>query len=949
MLTSRNELSFHPAALPEAVSRKKKHPCPRYTGTVLTLNLRRRSRQRSVWKTISRLALRSCLIVAFSGLAVLGSLPVGASIATSSFTNCHSSPGISGCNVPGAQPASRVGWSTLSRTTTYQTFFVAPTGNDANPGTRSRPFRTLLHAQRMVRDFDRNMQADIRVYLAGGTYRLSKPLLFGLRDSGTNGHKVVWSALPGERPVISGAEQIRGWALADKSRNIWTASVPRTVQSRQMYVDGMRASMAAGLPPVALKKTPTGYQASSSAMASWRNISDVDFVYPSQLGLMAEPICPVASIKGRVITMAEPCWSNTTRRPYGLVAGDDVKVPGYVENAYELLDRPGEFYLDRKLHSLYYIPRKGENLTTADVEVPVLQTLMSGAGTPTAPIHDIEFDNLEFSYATWLRPDTPTGFSEVQSNFTLTGNGAYRTEGLCHTATHGTCPFGAWAKEPGNIQFTYDQHLSFVDDTFVHLGAAGLNLDNGSQNITVAASVFTDISGNGIEIGDVNMPEAKGASQTTGVQVLDSHVYGLPVEYHGGVGVFVGYAADTLIAHNQIDHTSYVAISLGWGGWLDKMHQPPVPNFSNDNVVSDNLIFDCMLTLKDGGGIYTQGISGSSMPTGEKIVGNVLHDQLDWGYAMHSDDGATYVTYRGNLLYNNSYDFGSFHIDYRGPQPRHGQRPYDAHALLNNFWEQGYPNVSQPGRAVEAHGNKIVGGPADVPASVLTNAGIETRFRYLLAYRTSKESLPGSPFGIKVLYAFHGKAWVSWQPPVVEGIPPINSYTVTACVGGVQAPCPAAGSLQATIPASRFLSVGYVVVPGLNDREQYTFEVTANSLRGSGSPSIRSAPVRSTGYLNLSSRPTKISFSTGDHILSMIWYGPWTSWGNPVLAYIVKSSTGRQWTVTGLRELINGNLGGRLIRVFEGLATGKTYWFSIAAVTPAGIGPGQRSRSITLR
>ena len=72
------------------------------------------------------------------------------------------------------------------------------------------------------------------------------------------------------------------------------------------------------------------------------------------------------------------------------------------------------------------------------------------------------------------------------------------------------------------------------------------------------------------------------------------------------MAILAGYVAGTTIAHNQIDHVPYTAISIGWGGWLDKVHKPPVANFSHDDVVANNLIYDYMQQLTDGGGIYSR-------------------------------------------------------------------------------------------------------------------------------------------------------------------------------------------------------------------------------------------------------------------------------------------------------------------------------------------------------
>src|SRR5205814_7553368 len=216
--------------------------------------------------------------------------------------------------------------------------------------------------------------------------------------------------------------------------------------------------------------------------------------------------------------------------------------PGFVENAFELLDSPGEWYLDRSAHRICYIPRAGETMATATVTAPALETLISGQG-----VQNVAFEGLQFSYATWLRPSTDEGFSEIQAGYTITGPTGYKSEGLCTFAPEGTCPYGAWTKEPGNLSFTNAVNVRFTGDAFVHLGAAGLDLGNGSQRDVVKGCVVTDVSGNGIELGGVDKPQATGADRTSDNQILDTHVFNAAAEYHGGVGILVGYAERTTI------------------------------------------------------------------------------------------------------------------------------------------------------------------------------------------------------------------------------------------------------------------------------------------------------------------------------------------------------------------------------------------------------------------
>ena len=108
----------------------------------------------------------------------------------------------------------------------------------------------------------------------------------------------------------------------------------------------------------------------------------------------------------------------------------------------------------------------------------------------------------------------------------------------------------------------------------MHLGGAGSALGNGAQNCVVQGNVVTDTSGSAIELGNDDMRNATGADQTLGNTIADNHVFNAPVEFRAGIGIDVGYAATSSIVHNQIDHTPYTGISIGWGGWPDKQGQP---------------------------------------------------------------------------------------------------------------------------------------------------------------------------------------------------------------------------------------------------------------------------------------------------------------------------------------------------------------------------------------
>jgi hypothetical protein len=618
------------------------------------------------------------------------------------------------------------------------TVYLSPSGSDANPGTSpAQPLRSLQKARDVVRTLNADMAGDITVSLADGTYQLTQPLALDGRDSGSGGHNVIWAAAPGARPVISGGRQVTGWQRPDTGKKVWTAAVPAGLETRQLYVNGVRAQRASGPLPVKVTKTATGYTTDSPAMDNWRNPEHIEFVYTAGLGGWTQPRCPVRAISPTKITMAQPCWDNTDRRPpripnqaWNLVGRPKLHVPPTsVENAIELLDRPGEWYLDQSANRLHYLPRPGEDLTTANVVAPVLEALVFGRGTASAPIHHLAFDGLQFSYATWLRPSTPEGFSEIQATYAYTGKDAAKTQGLCTNVPGGTCPYGAWTKTPGHVSFTYARNVRFTGGGFAHLGGTGLDLGRGTQNSTVQGVVFTDVSGNGLQLGEVDNPEAAAIERASSNKLLNNYVHAVAAEFHSGVGIFVGYAEKTTIAHNQLSDLSYTGISMGWGGWLDKIQKPGLSNYSTGNSISNNLIFDHMLHLNDGGGIYINGGQGRDLVGGLKIVGNVIHDENGQSNSkgIYTDNGANYVTISGNGLYHNPIDWTRRHRNWGGTTQ---YNPYD---IQHNYWMKPPPETTGGGVTIE--NNHAITGPSQIPSSIIANAGLEAAYRHLLAWR----------------------------------------------------------------------------------------------------------------------------------------------------------------------------------------------------------------------
>ena len=829
-----------------------------------------------------------------------------------------------------------------------RSFYVSPAGDDANAGTRGSPVRSLERARDLVRTINQNVSDDITVYLEGGVFRLTQPLMLEARDSGPPGHNVIYTAAGKETPVITGAVRVTGWKLADAAKNLWCAPAPSGLKNtRQLFVDGVRARRAAGLLPVKLTKTDTGYIA-EAGFAGWKNPAEVEFIYTGGnslwtehsegLGAWTEPRCPVAAIDSATITMAQPCWDNSTRRimlprntpgmdrprTANLVGPASIgKAPVSVENAYELLGAPGQWYLDSPAATIYYVPRPGEDLATADVEAPALEKLIAGEGTSTQPIHNIVFKGLEFTGATWLFPSGPDGFSEIQANYMVTGSNGWAVQGLCQLAPNGQCPYGAWTKTPGNVSFNHDRQIQFLRCAFVHLGGAGLELGHGSQSDLVEGCVFTDISANGLELGGVDRPDAAGGDLTSDNRIVNNHIYDVAAEFHGGIGLCVGYARRTIIQHNQIDHLPYSGISMGWGGWPDKIKKAGVSNFSENNLVADNLIFEHMLLLADGAAIYTQGLTGPSLEAGEKIEGNVIHDQFGSGHGLYTDNGCKNVTARRNAIFHVNFDnWGSRHKDYYDGQ---AGANYDNFLFEDNYWQQGDADSSK--QNVSLRNNHLISALEQVPQSLLLNAGLQPAFRDILKRSFAKAAAPEAPHRVAA-HAGNGFVLLAWNPPAFEGSAPVDSYVVTSSKGQTM-----------TVSAADFKANAFVKFSGLSNETEYTFTVSARNAVGLGEPSLPSLPVVcKAAAIRPPGAPQTVSANYADGKASIHFQAPEDDGGSPILAYVITVQPGgRKVTFAGRAALtLSGTH--KTFTVVDGLGKGTPWTLQIAAVNAAGEG-----------
>jgi|GEM_PF-1383317 len=511
-------------------------------------------------------------------------------------------------------------------------YFVALNGNDRWSGSlpvpnRSRtdgPFKTVERAHKAVR----SGKNTARVILRGGIHALQKPLVFlpntGVPEKAKGGggksaeRKISYEAFEGEQPVLSGGRRITGWRVINKNgRKMWTVALPEVKAGRwsftQLWVNGRRAPRPRlprkgyfrTLPTadiLAAGRGTTGQDRFSFAkgdIASWKNISDVEFV---ALHYWIESRIPVmkVNLQSNSVRLARKTLFNLVEGNHG--------APYFMDNVWEAFDEPGQWYLDRPNGLLCYLPLKGENPSSSEVYAPVLKELVVLAGDAKRErfVQNVIFDGLTFAHTELGARGVDFKEPSIQAGFHL----------------------------PGAIIMRYARNCTVQNCRIEHVGSYGIELLEQCLDIHILRNVLTDLAGGGIKVWHT-------CRRTT---IADNVIRDGGRRFNQAVGVLIGKSSGNKVLHNRISDFDYSGISVGWT-WHHEESQ------AYGNIIEYNHIHDIGRgMLSDLAGIYTLGVC-----PGTRIRHNVIHDVRQRNYGgegIYLDGGSSDILVENNLVYD---------------------------------------------------------------------------------------------------------------------------------------------------------------------------------------------------------------------------------------------------------------------------------------------------------
>jgi hypothetical protein len=354
------------------------------------------------------------------------------------------------------------------------TIHVSPKGKDFNDGSRNKPLASIKKALEMARRLD--PKEKVRILLTGGTYYLPETIRFEAADNRT---ALTIDAEREGNVVISGGNIIRPKWTRIKD-GVFMADMPAVTAFDQLYINGIRQRMARfpnAIPGKNVfdtwilrhdfKKDSLNDPLQPERIARWKNPEGA-YIHAMHTALWGDMHWIVTGKKSDGTLIEEGGWQNNRPSP---------KHPAYrmVENVFEELDAPGEWFLDQSANKLYCIPETGTDLNNALIETVRLAHLFEFNGTIEHPVKNITLKGMVFRHTkrTFMENREPL----LRSDWTTYRGGA--------------------------VLFNGAENCSVLDAEFDQVGGNAVFVNNYNRNILIRGCHIHDAGANGVAfVGD---------------------------------------------------------------------------------------------------------------------------------------------------------------------------------------------------------------------------------------------------------------------------------------------------------------------------------------------------------------------------------------------------------------------------------------------------------------
>ena len=561
--------------------------------------------------------------------------------------------------------------------------WVSPDGSDQGAGSERSPFATLERARDQIRDkkLNQHLGCDLVVNVRAGEYEVDSTLELDDRDSGSNGHDVVYRSVDGPgKAVLSGADELTGWEPVGDG--IYKTKVESGRRFYTLFEDGERAEVAR-YPNRGSEDSHGPYlfsrlgEPEKEAVRQWLYWEEGDWDPAWDDTPTSNPLA-----NAQLTVWSGGSWSwFTDTVPIG---GADYRKGFttlnywtryalmnsrsgsryFIQNAMPFLDQAGEYYFDFVNDEIYYKP-KGD-IEQVRILAPRVKKVIDVKGaSPEQRAHDLTFDGIgvqHTDFVNWYRAGwisagdsgEPHKYPEYDRQIEMPRN-----------------RFGAITLE--NTEDVTLTNLHVSDTGFMGVYALFAN-----EGLEVTNSLFENIGADAIKVEGGYPGEGDLSHGHTISNVFIDHVGELVPGDAAGIELMG--TGDNVVEHVFMNHSARYGISLE--------SRPEVRDgdqYTDNNTFRYIEIQNAGLDSGDMGAFYTYGVDNQEPhpvqnTVEQMVIGDVLNDPIgsmpDSGTrGIHMDAGGC------------GFRFANITV---GATSDQSYQAYKCNEVVNGDWEDGF-------------------------------------------------------------------------------------------------------------------------------------------------------------------------------------------------------------------------------------------------------------------
>ncbi|MEW5250078.1 right-handed parallel beta-helix repeat-containing protein [Microbulbifer sp. 2201CG32-9] len=420
----------------------------------------------------------------------------------------------------------------------------------------------------------------VSIELVSGTYYLKNTIRLGPEFSGSNSFPFTIKAEDDGKAVLSGGERLNlKW---EPFNNHLLKAKISTRPFDQLYINGK-------------KQVRARYPNFNDSVSVFNGYAE-DAISPERVKTWKNPV------GGYVHALHEGRWGGMHYEIVGVKENEELELRGgfqnnrhsqmhpkyrFVENIFEELDAPGEWFYDHQEGVLYYYPADNVDINSATVEVPRLDRLLELSGSEEKPVKNIVIQGLEFVHTNYTFMQTKEPL--LRSDWTIYRGAAVTLEGTenCEVKENRFHDLG------GNAIFVsnYNRNAIISTNEIFDIGASAISFVGDADAVRSPSFEYNEY----VSYKEMDLePGPKSDNYPALSTVTDNLIHDIGKVEKQVAGVQLSMSSEITVSHNSIYHVPRAGINVSEGTW-------------GGHIIEYNDVFDTVLETSDHGAFNSWG------------------------------------------------------------------------------------------------------------------------------------------------------------------------------------------------------------------------------------------------------------------------------------------------------------------------------------------------------